>query len=106
MACGKPQLAALCDNAKDCGDDDGLVCQPIHLSVQGQCTRACQTDEQCDEAFGEGECVVTCKLSCETGADCPAGTDCFLDICRARCESDTDCVSTAKCSYGLCETVR
>jgi len=104
MACGKPQLAALCNNSEDC-DGDGLICEPIGASAQGQCTRRCQNSEQCDEAFGEGECVVVCKLNCEADADCPAGTDCILESCRAPCESDADCASGAECSYGLCEVV-
>lgn len=102
VACGKPQLAALCDSNEDC---DGELCEPIGANVQGQCTRRCQSDDQCAEAFGEGECVVACKLNCGSDDECPSGTACIQEICRAACVSDADCVSEARCSYGLCEVV-
>ena len=100
VACGdKPQLAALCDDDDDCG---GFVCQPIGASAQGQCTRNCQSDERCEEAYGEGVCMVTCRLECSEDSDCPSPTECFQGLCLAMCSDDTDCI-LATCNNGICE---
>ena len=96
-----PVYGAACDATTPCSE--GLDC--IDTLPDGYCTSTCGEGDcgvgaRCDASFTPALCVSTC----EVGADCRDGYQCWRGGCVPACASDGDCrVEGATCGDGACE---
>jgi|GEM_PF-4337864 len=80
VACGNDaaSLGTRCSDDAECFTS-GLTCRKEYRHGSGQCTKSCDSSEQCRKDFGaRAACVAgDCVLECAKDSECPALSYCY-----------------------------
>lgn len=85
-----------CEKSEDCNNPSSVCKDSYCMSADGYLGDICLSDSWCVHV-PEGICLEgLCSSACETDQDCVQGGVCDLGFCRFPCLMDTDCRADGK----------
>ena len=81
-----------------------LVLAPAcHKEIGELCKDDSECEFECYVASFPGAARTICTKPCDNDADCPAGTNCHLQLnCARDCKTDADCLDGTACDGTRC----